>query len=155
MIACDDHFLNDESILKTMLRVFEKRTARILRLKSISWVVSFLSFRRKARDVWMCECVCVCLCVWEEMQMRSVVFEKSFSFVQFKDFYLLRSILELIIRSLVNIKRKERSLLRWQKFKYSFTQFYLNLNYYSFHFLKLFEIYLLCLVVLFRQNDRF
>jgi hypothetical protein len=153
MIACDDHFLNNESILKAMLRVFERRTIRIFRFRSISWVVSSLSFRREARDVWMC--VCVCLCVWKRMQMKSVVFEKNLSSVQFRNFCLLRSILELITRSLVNIKRKRRSLLRWQKFKYSFTQFYFNLNYYFSHFLKLFEIYLLCFVVLFRQNDRF
>jgi hypothetical protein len=153
MIACDDHFLNDESILKAMLRVFERRTIRMFRFKSISWIVSSLSFRKEARDVWMC--VCVCLCVWKKMQMKSVVFEENLSSVQSEDFCLLRSILELIIRSLVNIKREKRSLLRWQKFKYSFTQFYFNLNYYSFHFLKLFEIYFLCLVVLLRQNDRF
>jgi hypothetical protein len=36
MIVCDDHFLNDESMLKTMLRVFEKRIVWILRFKSIS-----------------------------------------------------------------------------------------------------------------------
>jgi hypothetical protein len=153
MIVCDDHFLDDESILKAMLRVFEKRTIRTLRLRSISWVALSLSFRREARDVWMC--VCVCLCVWEKMQMKNVVFEENLSSVQFRDFCLLRSILELITRSLVNIKRKEKSLLRWQKFKYSSIQFYLNFNYYSFHFLKFFEIYLLCFVVLFRQNDRF
>ncbi len=123
----------------------------------IDFVSCFFSFiqKKSARrvNVWMC--VCVCLCVWEEMQMKSVVFEKSLFSVQSKDFCFLRSILELITRSLVNIKRRRRSLLRWQKFKYSFIQFYFNLNYYSFHFLKLFEIYLLCFVVLLRQNDRF
>jgi hypothetical protein len=100
-------------------------------------------------------CVCVFVRLRKRMQMKSVVFEKNLSSVQFKDFRLLRSILELIIRSLVNIKREKRSLLRWQKFKYSFTQFYFNFNYYFFHFLKLFEIYFFCLVVLLRQNDRF
>jgi hypothetical protein len=79
MIVYNDHFLNDESILKAMLRVFEKRTIRIFRLKSILWVVFSLSFRREARDVWMC--VCVCLCVWKKMQMKSVIFEKKFSSV--------------------------------------------------------------------------
>jgi hypothetical protein len=154
MIFCDDHFLNDESILKAMLRIFKKRTIRTFHLKLISWVVLSLSFKKEARDVWMC--VCMCVYVFEKrMQMKSVVFEENFFFIQFKDFCFLKSILELIIRSLVNIKRKKRSLLCWQKFKYSFIQFYLNLNYYSFRFLKLFEIYLLCLVVLLRQNDRF
>jgi hypothetical protein len=115
MIVCDDHFLNDKSMLKTMLRVFEKRTIRIFRFKSISWVVFSLSFRRKARDV----CVCVCLCVLDEkkMRMKSVVFEKNLSFVEFKDFCFLKSILELIIRSLVNIKKEKRSLFRWQNSK--------------------------------------
>ncbi len=112
----------------------------------------FLIQKRSARRVNVCVCVFVCL---RRMQMKNVVFEKNLSSVQSKDFCFLRSILELIIRSFVNLKRKKRSLLRWQKFKYSFTQFYLNLNYYSFHFLKLFEIYFLCLVVLLRQNDRF
>jgi hypothetical protein len=82
-------------------------------------------------------------------------FRENLSFVQFRNFCILKSILKLIIRSLVNIKREKRNLFRWQKFKYFFTQFYFNLNYYSFHFLKFFEIYLLYLVVLFRQNDRF
>ncbi len=108
--------------------------------------------KRSARRVNVYVCVFVCL---RRMQMKNVVFEENFSFVQFKDFCFLRSILELITRSLVNIKRKERNLLRWQKFKYSFIQFYFNLNYYSFHFLKFFEIYFLCLVVLLHQNDRF
>jgi hypothetical protein len=112
MIACDDHFLNDESMLKTMIRVFEKRTIRIFRFKSISWVALSFSFRKEARDV----CVCVCLCVFDEkeMRMKSVVFEKKISFVEFKNFCFLRSILELIIRSLVNIKERKRSLFRWQ-----------------------------------------
>jgi hypothetical protein len=87
--------------------------------------------------------------------MKSVVFEKKFSFVQFRNFRFLRSILELIIRSLVNIKKKEEIYFVDKKFKYSSTQFHLNLNYYFFHFLKFFEIYFFCFVVLFRQNDRF
>jgi predicted membrane protein len=54
--------------------------------------------------------------------MKSVVFEKSFSFVEFRDFCLLKSILELIIRSLVNIKRKEEIYFvdKIQKFKFTF-----------------------------------
>jgi hypothetical protein len=56
------------------------------------------------------------------MQMKSVVFEKNLSFVEFKDFCLLRSILELIIRSLVNIKEKEEVYFvdKIQKFKFTF-----------------------------------
>jgi hypothetical protein len=64
--------------------------------------------------------VCVCVFVrawWEEMRMKNVVFEKNLSFVEFKDFCFLKSILELIIRSLVNIKRKKKSLFRWQNSK--------------------------------------
>jgi hypothetical protein len=118
MIACDDHFLSDESMLKTMLRVFERRIARIFRLRSISWIALSLSFRREARDVCVCVCVCWCFCAWEKkMRMKSVAFEKNLSFVEFRNFCLLKSILELIIRSLVNIKKEERSLLRWQKSK--------------------------------------
>jgi hypothetical protein len=113
MIVYDDHFLNDELMLKTMLRVFERRITRIFRLKSISWIVFSLSFRKEARDV--CVCVCVCLCVRKrKMRIKSVVCEKNLSFVEFKDFCFLKSILELITRSLVNIKKEKRSLLRWQ-----------------------------------------
>jgi hypothetical protein len=119
MIACDDHFLNDESMLKAMLRVFERRIARIFRLRSISWVTLSLSFRREARDVCVYMCVCVCLCVRKKMRIKSVVCEKSLSFVEFKDFYLLRSILELVIRSLVNIKRKEKKSTSLTEFKSS------------------------------------
>jgi hypothetical protein len=36
MIVCDNHFLNDESILKTMLQVFEKQITQNFRFKSIS-----------------------------------------------------------------------------------------------------------------------
>jgi hypothetical protein len=117
MIACDDHFLNDESMLKAMLRVFERRTTRILRFKSISWVVS-LSFiqKRNARRV----CVCVFVRAWwKEMRMKSVVFEKSLSSVEFKDFCFLRSILELITRSLVNIKRREEKFTSLTEFRNS------------------------------------
>jgi hypothetical protein len=109
MIVCDDYFLNDESILKTMLRIFERRIIWIFRLKSISWDVFFLSFKRKARDVCMCMCVyvCVCLCVWKKIRIKSVVCEKNLSFVEFKDFYFLKSIFKLIARSFVNIKKRE------------------------------------------------
>jgi hypothetical protein len=82
----------------------------------IDFVNCLLSFiqKRSARRVNVC--VCVFVCVFEKkMQMKSVVFEENLSSVQFRNFCLLRSILELIIRSLVNIKRKRRSLLRWQK----------------------------------------
>jgi hypothetical protein len=116
MIICDDHFLNDESMLITMLRVFEKRITQTFRLKSISWVISSFSLRREARDVCVCVCVNVwiCLCVRRKIRIKSVVCEKDFSFFEFKDFCLLRSILELIARSFVNIKRRKRSLLREQ-----------------------------------------
>jgi hypothetical protein len=155
MIVCDDRFLNDESMLKNMLRIFKKRIIRTFHLRSISWVVLFLSFRRETRDV----CVCVCVLCSKEMRIKSVVCEKNLSSVEFKDFYLLKSILELIVRSLVNIKREKRSLLRWRNsnifysilsFKHFFIQFYLNFNCYFF-FLKFFEIYVLCFIVLFRQ----
>jgi hypothetical protein len=120
MIVCDDRFLNDESMLKTMLRVFEKRIIRILCLRSISWVVSSLSFRREARDV--CEDVC---CVRKEMRIKNVVCEKDLSSVEFKDFYLLRSILELIVRSLVNIKKK-REIYFVDKIQIFFILFYFS-----------------------------
>ncbi len=44
---------------------------------------------------------------------------KNLSFVEFKDFCFLKLILELIARSLVNIKRRRRSLLCWQNSKSS------------------------------------
>jgi hypothetical protein len=170
MIVWNDHFLNDESMLKAMLRVFEKRIARTSDFRSISWIVFFLSFRRKTRNVWVCTCVCMCLfvCSKRKIRIKNVVCEKNLSFVEFKDFCLLRSILELIIRSLVNIKKKRRGLLRWQNSKirvyicaslqvtenllysllYSFKSqiilSYFNFNCYSFYFLKFFEIYFLC-----------
>jgi hypothetical protein len=137
MIVCDDRFLNDESMLKTMLRVFEKRIIRTSRLRSISWIVSSFSFKREARDV----CVCVCVLCSKKMRIKSIVCEKNLSSVEFKDFCLLRSILELIARSHVNIKRKKRNLLRWRNsnifyfilfFKYLFIQSYFNLNCYLF-----------------------
>jgi hypothetical protein len=115
MIVCDDHFLNDESILKTMLRVFERRTIRILRLRSISWIALSLSFRREARDVWMR--VCVCLCVWEKCK-----WEASFS----RKVFLL---LSLEIDSWINHsfarehKKREKEVYfvdRIQKFKSTF-----------------------------------
>jgi hypothetical protein len=54
--------------------------------------------------------------------MKSVAFEKNLSFVEFKDFCLLKSILELVIRSLVNIKREEEVYFvdRIQKFEFTF-----------------------------------
>jgi hypothetical protein len=137
MIVYDARFLNDESMLKMMLRIFERRIIRTSCLRSISWVVSSLSFRREARDV--CVCVYVCLCVWERMRIKSVVCEKSLSFVEFKDFCSLRSILEFIVRAFVNIKKEERNLLRWRNsnifysilfFKHFLFQSYFNLNCY-------------------------
>jgi hypothetical protein len=62
MIVCDDHFLNDESMLKTMLRVFVKRIIRILRLRSISWNALSFSFRKEARDLCVCVRVFVLMC---------------------------------------------------------------------------------------------
>jgi hypothetical protein len=53
------------------------------------------------------------------MRMKSVVFEKSLSSVESRDFCLLRSILELIIRSLVNIKRREKKSISLTEFKNS------------------------------------
>jgi hypothetical protein len=78
----------------------------------------FLSHSEEKRET----CVCVCVFVrawWEEMRMKNVVFEKSLSSVEFRNFCLLRSILELIIRSLVNIKRKKKKFISLTKFKNS------------------------------------
>jgi hypothetical protein len=120
MIVCDDHFLNNKSMLKTMLRVFEKRIIQIFRLRSISWIVFFLSFRRKARDVCICVCVCVFVCVFErKMRVKNVVCEKNLFSVESKDFCFLKSILELIICSFVNIKRREEEFTSLTKFKSS------------------------------------
>jgi hypothetical protein len=143
MIVCDDHFLNDESMLKAMLRVFERRITRTFRFRSISWVAFFLSFRKNARNV----CVCVCLCWWAwEMRMKSVVFEKNFSFVEFKDFCLLRSILELIIRSLANIKREKKKFTSLTKFKNS-----------SLHlrFITSYKKFILLVIILVQISDYF
>ncbi len=116
-----------------MLRVFERRIARTFRLRSISWVALSLSFRREARDV------CACVLCSRKMRIKNVVCEKDLSSVEFKDFCLLRSILELIARSFVNIKRRRRSLLRWRNanifsftlsFRHLFIQFYFKLNCY-------------------------
>ncbi len=54
--------------------------------------------------------------------MKRIAFEKSFSFVEFRNFYLLKLILELIIRSLVNIKRKREVYFvdKIQKFEFTF-----------------------------------
>jgi hypothetical protein len=79
----------------------------------IDFVNCFFSLiqKRSAKRV----CVCVSVCVFERrMRIESVVYEKNLFFVEFKDFCLLRTILELIVRSLVNIKRRKRSLLREQ-----------------------------------------
>ncbi len=89
----------------------------------------------------MCVCVCVCSCVREKIRIKSVVCEKDLSSVELKDFCLLRSILEIIARSFVNIKRKRRNLLRWRDwnifyfilfFRHFFIQSYFNLNCYLF-----------------------
>jgi hypothetical protein len=144
MIVCDDHFLNDESMLKAMLRVFDSRIIRILRLRSISWIALSFSFRRKARDVCVYMCVCVCLCVREKMRIRSVVCEKSLSFVEFRDFCLLKSILELITRSLVNIKREEKKFTSLIKFTSS------NLH---LRFITSYEKFILFAVILAQISD--
>ncbi len=69
--------------------------------------------------------MCVCVFVhawWERMQMKSVIFEKNLSSVEFRNFCFLKSILELIIRSLVNIKEREEAYFvdKIQKFKFTF-----------------------------------
>ncbi len=140
-------------------------------MSQIDFVSCFLSFiqKRSARRVRVCMCVCVCvfvcvcLCVREKMRIKSVVCEKDLSSVEFKDFCLLRSILELIARSLVNIKRERRSLLRWRNsnifysilfFRHFFIQSYFNLNCYlsSWNFLRFtFFVSSFCFV----KNDRF
>jgi hypothetical protein len=109
----------------------------------------FLSHSKEKRET----CVCVCVFVrawWKEMRMRSVVFEKSLSSVEFKDFCLLRSILELIIRSLVNIKRKRKKFTSLTEFKNSslhlrfklqkvhFTRYYTRSDLRLFYFILIF-----------------
>jgi hypothetical protein len=78
----------------------------------------FFSHSKEKRET----CVCVCVFVrvwWEEMRMKSVVFEKNLSFVESKNFCLLKSILELIIRSLVNIKKEKEKFISLTKFRNS------------------------------------
>jgi hypothetical protein len=89
IIVCDNHFLNDESILKTMLRVFEKRITRISRFELISCVISSLSFRRKTRNVCVYEFLC--LCAWKKKNTnekrrfrRKVFFLLSLEFLSFE-----------------------------------------------------------------------
>ncbi len=93
------------------------------------------SFRRKMRNV----CICMCVLCSKRMRIKNVVCEKDLFFVEFKDFCFLKSILELIVHSFVNIKRKEKNLLCWRdsnifyfilSFKHLFIQCYFNLNYY-------------------------
>jgi hypothetical protein len=91
LIVCDDHFLDDESILKAILRIFERRTTRIFRLRSILWVVFSLSFRREARDVWMCMCVFVCLrkkCKWKASFSKKIFLLFSLKIFVFWDRFL-------------------------------------------------------------------
>jgi hypothetical protein len=87
----------------------------------IDFVNCLFSFIQKRSARRMCVCVLVFMCLRRRrIQMKNVVFEKNkknFSFVEFKDFCLLKSIFNLIMRSLVNIKRKGKSLLRWQNSK--------------------------------------
>jgi hypothetical protein len=98
-------------------------------------------------------CVCVCVFVrawWKKMRMKNVVFEKSLSSVEFKDFCLLRSILELITRSLVNIKRREKKFISLTKFKNSnlhlrfklqkihSTRYYIRSDFRLFYFILIF-----------------
>jgi hypothetical protein len=73
------------------------------------------------------------------MRIKNVVCEKDFSSVEFRDFCLLRSILELIVRLFVNIKKRKRNLFRLRNsnifyfilfFKHFFIQSYFNLNCY-------------------------
>jgi hypothetical protein len=85
--------------------------------------LSFLFHSEEKRET----CVCVCVCVfvrawWERMQMKNVVFEKNLSFVEFRNFYFLRSIFEFIICSFVNIKERRKVYFvdRIQKFKSTF-----------------------------------
>ncbi len=86
--------------------------------------LSFFSHSEKKRETCVCMCVQMLMfvCLKKKMRMRNVAFEKNLFSVEFKDFYLLKSILELIIRSLVNIKRKRRVYFvdRIQKFEFTF-----------------------------------
>jgi hypothetical protein len=104
----------------------------------IDFVNCFLSFiqKRSARRV----CVCV-LCSKKNANKKRRLRKRSF-FCRVWNFCLLRSILELIARSLVNIKREKRNLFRWRDsnifyfilfFRHFFIQSYFNLNcYFSF-----------------------
>ncbi len=81
----------------------------------------FLFHSEKKRET------CVCVLCSREMRIKSVVCEKDLSFVEFKNFSLLRSILELIVRSLVNIKKERRNLLRWRNSKIFYFFFFLSI----------------------------
>jgi hypothetical protein len=92
-------------------------------------VSCFLSFiqKRSARRVCVYVrvfvSVCLCLCAWKKkMRMKSVAFEKDFFSLEFRDFCFLKSIFELIIRSLVNIKREREVYFvdKIQKFEFTF-----------------------------------
>jgi uncharacterized membrane protein len=111
MIVCDDHFLNDKSMLKTMLRIFEKRIIRIFRFRSISWIASFLSFRREARDVYMYVCVCVCVCFFVEREIKSSFSNEVFFWLSLKSFFVMWTVETIICEYK---KREKRSLFRWQ-----------------------------------------
>jgi hypothetical protein len=139
-------------MLKTMLRVFKRWIARIFRFRSISWIVFSFSFRKKARDVCVYACVDVCV-LEKKIRMRNVAFEKNLSFLEFRNFYFLKSILELIIRSLVNIKRKREKFTSLTEFKNSSSHLRFKLQkvhstrYYTRSNLRLFYFILISCVV--------
>ncbi len=54
MIVCEYHFLSDESMSKTMLRIFKRRITRISRFELISWIdlLYFVQKKRTKRKKW-------------------------------------------------------------------------------------------------------
>jgi uncharacterized membrane protein len=172
MIVYDDHFLKNESILKVMLRVFEKRIIRILRLRSILWVTFSLSLRRDVRNV--CMYVFVFLC-WEET--KSSFSNKIVFLLKLRIFCLLKSIFELINSFVCEYKMKEKVYFvdKIQKCEFTIALCYNLQKVHSAHYihsdLKLFcfilifcvvfsisyyvEFYLRLVSLSHRQNNRF
>ncbi len=87
--------------------------------------LSFLSHSKKRRET------CVCVLCSKEIRIKSVVCEKDLSSIEFKDFCFLKSILELIVNSLVNIKRKKKKSISLTKFKYFLFYFIFQTIFYS------------------------
>ncbi len=73
--------------------------------------------KRSARRV--CVRMLMFVCLRRKDANEKCRFRKSLSFVEFRDFCLLKSIFELITRSLVNIKKKKKKSTLLTKFKKS------------------------------------